>query len=101
MSEKTSSQIEWLTIGMTCHLLLSAADRWFSQGEPLFPLLVKLTTFIISLSHFDITLNLLNISPERMSEKTSSQMEWLTIGMTCHLLVFFYSCPAIFEVVFL
>jgi hypothetical protein len=26
MSEKTSSQIEWLTIGMTCHLLLSTID---------------------------------------------------------------------------
>jgi hypothetical protein len=30
---------------------------------------------------------LLNISPEQISEKPSSQIEWLIAGMTCHLLL--------------
>ena len=33
MSEKTSSQIEWLTTGMTCHLLLSAHLPWTALKE--------------------------------------------------------------------
>ena len=33
MAEKTSSQIEWLITGMTCHLLLSVHLPWTALKE--------------------------------------------------------------------